>query len=267
MTHHDALDPQDEMRTLLAAGLGAEPTLRPGTVNTAVTAGRRRRATRLAVRTGATAAATATLAALIATLPTPTPGTPTAAADPLTGPLTLAGTANATPEPLRPDSFGPGNGRATDWTSDHLGTTLASLLPAGAKTVRAGDIPGRTFRVAWQSPAGSVDFVGGADHTADAPKVPFCAAIALPEVTPPPGVPGPQEVAPRTDCHLVELPSGGRGEAVTLTSRQDGRVSRYVRLQRADGRTVTLQQWTEQPGTGLDEAALLAIADDPTWQF
>ncbi|MFJ9448679.1 hypothetical protein ACIRRH_43905 [Kitasatospora sp. NPDC101235] len=270
MTHHDALDPQDEMRTLLAAGLGAEPTLRPGTVDAAVTAGRRRRGTRLAVRAAATMAATAALAALVATLPTgatPTPGAPVAAADPLTGPLTLAGSADATPEPLRPDSFGPGSGRATAWTSDHLGTTLASLLPAGAKTVRAGDIPGRSFRVAWQSPAGSVDFVGGADHTADAPKVPFCATIALPKITPRPGVPSPQEIAPRTDCHLVELPSGARGEAVTLTPRQDGRVSQYVRLQRADGRTVTLQQWAEQPDAGLDEAALLAIADDPTWQF
>ncbi|MEU3569426.1 hypothetical protein AB0E96_13525 [Kitasatospora sp. NPDC036755] len=270
MTHHDALDPQDDLRTLLAAGLGTEPPLRPGTVDTAVAAGRRRRGTRLAVRTGAATAATAALAALVAALPTattPAPGTPTAAADPLTGPLTLAGAAGAVPEPLRPDSFGPGSGRATDWTSDHLGTTLASLLPAGARTVGAGDIPGRSFRVAWQSPAGPVDFVGGADRTADAPKVPFCAAIALPRVTPRPGVPSPQEAAPRTDCHLVELPSGAHGEAVALTPRQGDRASLYIRLQRADGRTVTLQQWAEQPDAGLDEAALLAIADDPAWQF
>ncbi|MFD8705319.1 hypothetical protein ACFV1W_22345 [Kitasatospora sp. NPDC059648] len=273
MTHDNALDPQDEVRTLLAAGLGAEPTLRPGTVDAAVAAGRRRRGTRLAVRAGAGVAATAALAALVANLPgvtTPAPGTsgaPVAAADPLTGPLTLAGSADATPEALRPDSFGPGSGRATDWTSERLGSTLASLLPDGAKTVRAGDIPGRSFRVGWQSPAGPVDFVGGAERTADAPKVPFCAAIALPKVTARPGVPAPQDAAPRTDCHLVELPSGARGEAVTLTARQDGRASQYVRLQRADGRTVTLQQWAGQPDAGLDEAALLAIADAAAWQF
>ncbi|CAM5553274.1 hypothetical protein AB0F92_39840 [Kitasatospora aureofaciens] len=273
MTHHDALDPQDELRTLLAAGLGAEPTLRPGTVDAAVAAGRRRRGTRLAVRAGATVAVTAALAALVANLPgvtTPapsTPGNPVAAADPLTGPLTLAGAAGASAEPLRPDSFGPGSGRATDWTSDRLGTTLASLLPDGAKTVRAGDIPGRTFRVAWQSPAGPVDVIGGADRTADAPKVPLCATIALPKVTARPGVPSPQDAAPRTSCHLVELPSGARGEAVTLTLPQSGRTSQYIRLQRADGRTVTLQQWAEQPDAGLDEAALLAIADAPAWQF
>ncbi|MFD4656262.1 hypothetical protein ACFWP2_11610 [Kitasatospora sp. NPDC058444] len=270
MTHHDALDPQDDLRTLLAAGLGAEPTLRSGTVDAAVAAGRRRRGTRLAVRAGATAAGAAALAALVATVPTgttPAPGAPAAAADPLTGPLTLAGAAGATAEPLRPDSFGPGSGRATDWTSDHLGTTLAALLPAGATTVRPGDIPGRSFRVAWQSPAGPVDFVGGADHTADAPKVPLCATIALPKVTPRPGVPSPQDIAPRTDCRLVELPSGARGEAVTMTLPQSDRVSRYVRLQRPDGRTVTLQQWARQPDAGLDTAALLAIADDPAWQF
>ncbi|MFF2747814.1 hypothetical protein ACFVVA_19965 [Kitasatospora sp. NPDC058048] len=272
MTHHDALDPQDELRTLLAAGLGAEPPLRPGAVDTAVADGRRRRGTRLAVRAGASVAATAVLAALMATLPTATTpagtqGGPVAAADPLTGPLTLAGAAGATAEPLRPDSFGAGSGRATDWSSERLGATLASLLPGGATTVRAGDIPGRSFRVAWQSLASPVDFVGGAERTADGSKVPFCATIALPKVTPRPGVPSPQEVAPRTDCHLVELPSGARGEALTLTPRQDGRVSQYVRLQRADGRTVTLQQWAQQPDTGLDEAALLAIADNPAWQF
>ncbi|MEU7016380.1 hypothetical protein [Streptomyces sp. NPDC046385] len=272
MTHHDALDPRDELGTLLAAGLGAEPPLSPGTVDAAVAAGRRRRGTRLAVRAGASVAATAALTALVAAgLPTaadtPAPGNAVAAADPLTGPLTLAGSAGATPQPLRPDSFGTGNGRATEWTSDHLGTTLAGLLPAGGKTVRAGDIPGRTFRVAWQSPAGAVDFVGGADRTADAPKVPLCATIALPKVSPRPGVPSPQEVAPRTDCHLVELPSGARGEAVTLTLPQSGRTSLYVRLQRADGRTVTLQQWAEQPAAGLDTAALLAIADNSAWRF
>ncbi|WP_316524129.1 hypothetical protein [Kitasatospora brasiliensis] len=267
MTHHDALDPQDDLRTLLAAGLGAEPPLRPGTVDSAVVAGRRRRGTRLAVRAGAATAATAALAALVAALPTATtPGAPMAAADPLAGPLSLAGS-GASAEPLRPDSFGPGSGRATDWTSDHLGTTLASLLPAGGKTVGAGDIPGRTFRVNWQSPAGPVDFVGGADRTADAPKVPLCATIALPKVTPRPGMPSPQETAPRTDCHLVDLPSGAHGEAVTLTHPQSGHTSQYIRLQRADGRTVTLQQWAEQPDAALDEAALLAIADNPAWQF
>ncbi|MFI2608519.1 hypothetical protein [Kitasatospora sp. NPDC018619] len=271
MTHHDhRLDPQDDLRTLLATGLGAEPPLRPGTVDAAVSAGRRRRGTRLAVRAGAAAAVTAALAAVVATGPgtaPPAPGTPVAAADPLTGPLSLAGAAGASAEPLRPDTFGPGTGRATDWTSEHLAATLAGLLPAGPTTVRAGDIPGRSFRVAWQSPAGPVDFVGGADRTADAPKVPFCAAIALPAVTPRAGVPGPQEAAPRTSCHLVDLPSGAHGEAVTLTHPQSGRTSQYVRLQRADGRTVTLQQWSEHPDAALAEAALLAIADDPAWQF
>ncbi|MET8546832.1 hypothetical protein ABZW03_40405 [Kitasatospora sp. NPDC004799] len=269
MTHADALDPQDELRTLLAAGLGAEPTLRPGTVDAAVAAGRRRRGTRLAVRAGAATAATAALAALVATVPTgtaPAPGAPVAAADPLTGPLTLAA-AGASAEPLRPDSFGPGSGRATAWTSDRLATTLAGLLPAGATTVRAGDIPGRSFKVGWQSPAGPVDFVGGADRTADAPKVPLCATVALPEVTPRPGVPDPREIAPRTDCRVVDLPSGARGEALTMTLPADGRTSQYVRLQRADGRTVTLQQWAENPDGGLDTAALLALADDAAWQF
>ncbi|MFJ7906958.1 hypothetical protein [Kitasatospora sp. NPDC096204] len=267
---HDALDPQDELRTLLAAGLGAEPPLRPGAVDAAVVAGRRRRGTRLAVRVGAATAVTAALAAVVATVPTtaaPTPGATVAAADPLAGPLTLAGSEGASAVPLRPDSFGPGSGRATGWTSEHLATTLAGLLPAGPTTVGAGDIPGRSFRVAWQSPAGPVEFVGGADQTADAPKVPLCATIALPTVTPRPGVPSPQEVAPRTSCHLVDLPSGAHGEAMTLTHPQSGRTSQYVRLQRTDGRTVTLQQWTDQPDAGLAEAALLAIADNPAWQF
>ncbi|MFG2918702.1 hypothetical protein ACGF0D_38195 [Kitasatospora sp. NPDC048298] len=80
-------------------------------------------------------------------------------------------------------------------------------------------------------------------------------------------MPSPQEVAPRTSCHLVDLPSGAHGEAVTLTHPQNDRTSQYVRLQRTDGRTVTLQQWTDQPDAGLAEAALLAIADDPAWQF
>ncbi|MFE4972694.1 hypothetical protein ACFRAR_11300 [Kitasatospora sp. NPDC056651] len=270
MTHHDALDPQDDLRPLLATGLGAEPPLRPGTVDAAVAAGRRVHGTRLAVRAGTAVAATAALAALVATVPaTDAPATDTAvaAADPLTGPLALAGSAGASAEPLRPDSFGPGSGHATDWTSEHLAATLAGLLPAGPTTVRAGDIPGRSFRVAWQSPAGPVDFVGGADRTADAPKVPFCAAIALPVVTARPGVPSPQEAAPRNNCRLVDLPSGARGEAVTLTDPRSGSTSQYVRLQRADGRTVTLQQWTDHPDAALAEAALLAIADDAAWQF
>lgn len=273
MTHHDALDPQDDLRTLLAAGLGAEPPLCTGTVDAAVAAGRRHRGTRLAVRAGAAVAATAAVAALVATVPTtatpatPAPGATTAAADPLASPLALAGSAGASAEPLRPDSFGAGSGRATDWTSEHLAATLAGLLPAGPTTVGAGDIPGRSFRVAWQSPAGPVDFVGGAEHTADASNVPFCATVAQPVITPRPGVPSPQEVAPRTSCHLVDLPSGAHGEAVTLTLPQNGRTSQYVRLQRTDGRTVTLQQWTDQPDAALDETALLAIADNPAWQF
>ncbi|MGW4825802.1 hypothetical protein ACWEP4_44925 [Streptomyces sp. NPDC004227] len=254
MTHDHAVDGHDEMRALLAAGLDAEPPLRSDAVDAAVEAGRRRRGIRMATRTGVGVVATAALAVVVAYPtggPTPRPETTTVAADPLVGPLTLAGSTSAAPKPLRPDSYGSGSGRATGWSSEKLGNTLATLLPAGGKTVSSGDIPGRTFRVRWESAAGPVEFVGGAERTADAPKVPFCATIALPKVTPRPGVPSPQEAAPRTDCLVVKLPNGARGEAMTLTFPQDGHVSQYVRVQRADGRTVTLQQWAGKPGAAL----------------
>ncbi|MFE7634545.1 hypothetical protein ACFU7Z_11030 [Kitasatospora sp. NPDC057518] len=272
MTHDHALDGQDELRALLATGLGTEPPLPADSVDAAVAAGRRRSGVRLAVRAGAGVAAAAALTALLGGLPTGgaahDPGGTAVAADPLTGPLTLAGAAGDAPQPLRPDSFGPGGGRPTGWSSEQLGATLAGLLPAGGgTTVRGGDIPGRTFRVDWASPVGQVELVGGADRTADAPNVPLCATIALPKVTPRPGVPSPQEAAPRTNCQVAELPGGARGEAMTLTFPQGGRVSQYVRVQRADGRTVTLQQWVGASGAGLGTDELLAIADDPAWRF
>ncbi|MEV7780982.1 hypothetical protein [Kitasatospora sp. NPDC088351] len=272
----DALNEHDEVRTLLAAGLGAEPPLRADTVGAAVAAGRRRGTRRRLARAGAGVAATAALTALVVATPgtggaPAAPGTPgpaaVAAADPLAGPLVLAGSAGDAPQTLRPDSFGPGTGHPTDWTSRQLGDALAGLLPSGATTVREGDIPGRTFRVDWDGGTGPVEFIGGADRTADAPKVPFCARIALPKVTARPGVPAPADVVPTNDCQVVELADGARAETVTLTFPQDGRGSQYVRVQRADGRTVTLQQWTARPEAALETAALLAIANDPAWRF
>ncbi|MFB7571842.1 hypothetical protein [Streptomyces sp. NPDC056165] len=271
MTHNHALDGHDEMQALLAAGLDAEPPLRSGTVDAAVAAGRRRRGTRMATRVGVGVAATAAVAAVVG-YPTggatPGPDTTTVAADPLVGPLTLAGSTSAGAKPLRPDSFGSGSGQPTGWSSEKLGNTLAALLPAaGSKTVTSGEFPGRTFRVVWRSAAGPVEFHGGAEWTADAPKVPFCATIALPKFTPRPGAPSPQEVAPRTDCQVVKLPDGARGEAMTLTFPQDGEVSQYVRVERADGRTVVLQQWAGKPGAALKISDLVKIADNSAWRF
>ncbi|MFE4448814.1 hypothetical protein [Streptomyces sp. NPDC056820] len=221
-------------------------------------------------RVGVGVAATAAVAAVVgypAGGATPGPETTTVAADPMVGPLTLAGSTSAGAKPLRPDSFGSGSGQPTGWSSEKLGNTLAALLPAGGKTVTGGEFPGRTFRVVWRSAAGPVEFHGGAEWTADAPKVPFCATIALPKFTPRPGAPSPQEVAPRTDCQVVKLPDGARGEAMTLTFPQDGEVSQYVRVQRADGRTVVLQQWAGKPGAALKISDLVKIADNSAWRF
>ncbi|MER5352865.1 hypothetical protein ABT093_21345 [Kitasatospora sp. NPDC002551] len=273
MRHDDTHEDQEHIRLLLAAGLGSEPPLRGGTVEAAMAAGRRRSGVRRLARTGAGAGVTAALATLVVCLASAAPaGGPAVAAagapaDPLAGPVALVGESGETPQALRPDSFGPGADRPTAWTSQQLGATLAGLLPAGASDVRAGDIAGRTFRVAWSGAAGPVEFIGGAERTADAPKVPLCATVAFPKITPPPGQPTPEEVLPANRCELVDLPDGARAEAVTLTFPQSGRTSQYVRVLRADGRTVTLQQFPERPEGALDPTALLAIANDPAWRF
>ncbi|MFB7469651.1 hypothetical protein [Kitasatospora sp. NPDC056184] len=273
MRHHDTHDDQDDIRLLLAAGLGAEPPLRAGTVEAAMAAGRRRNGARRLARTGAGAGVTATLATVVVCLASATPtsapvAAPTATvADPLTGPVALVGEAGEAPQALRPDSFGPGADRPSGWTSERLGATLAGLLPPGASEVQAGDIAGRTFRVAWSGAGGPVRFIGGAERTADAPKVPLCATVAFPKITPLPGRPSPEEVSPTNRCEVVDLPDGGRAEAVTLTFPQGGRTSQYVRVLRADGRTVTLQQFPERPEGSLATTALLTIANDPAWRF
>ncbi|MER7706023.1 hypothetical protein ABTX81_24400 [Kitasatospora sp. NPDC097605] len=273
MRHDDTQDDQDHIRLLLAAGLGAEPPLRAGTVEAAMAAGRRRGGGRVLARTGVGAGVTAALAALVMCLGSAAPapasaGGPTVtAADPLTGPVALVGETGEVPQALRPDSFGASSDRPTGWSSERLGATLAGLLPSGAADVRAGDIAGRTFRVVWNGAAGPVEFIGGAERSADAPKVPLCATVAFPKITPAPGHPRPEEVLPKNRCELVDLPGGGRAEAVTLTFPQGGRTSQYVRVLRGDGRTVTLQQFPERPEGSLDTAALLAIANDPAWRF
>ncbi|MEU9848752.1 hypothetical protein [Streptomyces sp. NPDC047985] len=269
MNNHD-------VKTLLEAGLHDEPPLRTS-VDTVVTAGRRSRFR----RRGALAGAGLTAGAAVAALALVTPGvdagtTPSAAADPLVGPLVPAAADSAAPQTVRPDSFGSGTEHTTRWSSKRLAGTLVELLPPGKTTVQEGDFPGRTYRVQWDSGTGPVEFVGGAEYTAKAPQVPLCATIEMPKIAPRPGAPAPRDTAPKSDCQVVELPDGARAEAVTLRFPQDGQPSWYVRVLRKDGRTVTLQQWGDRPDAKrrdarsqpqLDTAAMLKIANDPAWKF
>ncbi|WP_335934705.1 hypothetical protein [Streptomyces sp. PTD5-9] len=266
-----------DVKTLLEAGLHAEPPLRTS-VDAVVSAGRRSRLR----RRGALAGAGLTAGAAVAALALVTPGAdagpaPSAAADPLVGPLVPAAADSAAPRSLRPDAFGPGTEHTTRWSSERLAGTLVRLLPPGKATVREGDFPGRTYRVRWDDGTGPVQFVGGAEYTAKGPQVPLCASITLPKVAPRPGAPAPRDAAPASDCQVVELADGARAEAVTLRLPEDGQQSWYVRVLRKDGRTVTLQQWAgrtdakETSGTRaqprLDTTAMLKIANDPAWKF
>ncbi|MEW2486372.1 hypothetical protein [Streptomyces sp. NPDC048411] len=267
-----------DVKTLLEAGLDDEPPVRIN-VDAAVSAGRRRRSVRrLALAGAGLTAGTAMAVVALTTTGAGTVPSPSAATDPLVGPMVLtASGAGSDSKPLRPDSFGPGREHTTHWRSEQLADTLVTLLPPGRTTVHEGDFPGRTYRVTWDDGTGPVNFIGGADYTADAPQVPLCARLATPKVTPRPGAPKPQDVAPSHECEVIDL-DGGRAEAVTLRFPQDGRVSQYVRVLRADGRTVTLQQWGGTPSSTrsrdtaasrppLGTAELLAIANDPAWRF
>ncbi|BAU87928.1 hypothetical protein SLA_7062 [Streptomyces laurentii] len=266
-----------DVKTLLEVGLHGEPPLRTS-VETVVTAGRRSRVRRRGALAGVGLTAGVAVAALALVVPGAGPGaTPSAAADPLVGPLVPAAADSAAPRSLRPDTFGPGTEHTTRWSSERLAATLVGLLPPGGATVSEADIPGRTYRVQWDGGTGPVEFVGGAEYTAKAPRVPLCASITMPKVAPRPGAPAPRDTAPASDCRVVELADGARAEAVTLRFPRDGQSSSYVRVLRKDGRTVSLQQWTGRPdaegapGTRsqpqLDTTALLKIANDPAWTF
>lgn len=266
-----------DVKTLLETGLGAEPPLRTS-VDTVVAAGRRSRAR----RRGALAGVGLTTGVAVAALALLTPGAgsataPSAAADPVVGPLVPAAAESEAPQTLRPDAFGPGTEHTTRWSSKQLADTLVGLLPPGKATVEEGDFPGRTYRVRWDDGTGPMEFVGGAEYTDKGPRVPLCATIKLPKDVSRPGAPATRHTAPASDCEVVELADGARAETVTLRFPQDGRPSWYVRVLREDGRTVTLQQWTARPDAKgahstpaqprLDVTALLRIANDPAWKF
>ncbi|PWI08099.1 hypothetical protein DIZ27_24570 [Streptomyces sp. NWU339] len=253
-----------DVRNLLQAGIGEEPPVRT-TVDAVVAAGRRVRTRRRLALTGAgvTAAAAAVVLAVVA--PGAGPEASVSAADP----LVPAGVGTDEAGPLRPDSFGPGIEHTVRWSGKRLADNLVALLPQGRTTTQDGDIKGRTFRVTWDNGDGEVTFTGSVGYTAKESHVPFCAKIAVPKITPRPGMPAPEDVAPREDCETVELADGARAESVTLRFPATGSESQYVRVKRTDGRTVALQQWTDQPTKQppLDADALLDIANSPTWRF
>ncbi|MEU0831763.1 hypothetical protein [Streptomyces sp. NPDC005969] len=257
-----------DVRNLLEAGIGEEPPVRT-TVDAVVTAGRRTRTRRRLALTGAGVTSAAAVAVLALVAPGAGPATSVSAADLLVGPLVPAGVGTDEARPLRPDSFGPGIEHTTRWSSKRLADTLVTLLPEGRTTTKDGEFKGRTFQVDWDNGGEVVTFIGSAEYTDKAPKVPFCAEIALPKLTPRPGAPAPQDVMPRENCETVELADGARAESVTLRFPEDGRESQYVRVERKDGRTVALQQWTDRPTkqVPLDADALLDIANSPSWRF
>lgn len=134
MNNHD-------VKTLLEAGLRDEPPLRTS-VDTAVAAGRRTLVRRRGALAGAGLTAGAAVAALALVTPGADPGTPpSAAADPLVGPLVPAAAGSAAPQTLRPDAFGPGTEHTTRWSSKRLADTLVGLLPPGKATVREETSP------------------------------------------------------------------------------------------------------------------------------
>ncbi|MEV7797324.1 hypothetical protein AB0O68_36135 [Streptomyces sp. NPDC087512] len=260
MSHQD-------VRNLLQAGIGQEPPVR--TVDAVVTAGRRVRTRRRLALTGAGVTSAAAVAVLALVAPGAGPATHVSAADLLVGPLVPAGSGSDEARPLRPDSFGPGIEHTTRWSSKRLADTLVALLPKGRTTTHDGDIKGRTFHVTWGNRGEEVTFIGSAEYTDKAPDVPLCAKIPLPKITPRSGAPVRQDVMPSEDCKTVELADGARAESVTVRLPADGRESQYVRVERKDGRTVALQQWTDRPTkrAPLDTDALLEIANSPSWRF
>ncbi|MFI9625153.1 hypothetical protein [Streptomyces sp. NPDC052042] len=257
-----------DVRNLLEAGIGEEPPVRT-TVDAVVTAGRRSRTRRRLAFTGAGVTSAAAVAVLALVAPGAGPAPSASAADLLVGPLVPAGVGIDEARPLRPDSFGPGIEHTTGWSSKRLADTLVTLLPEGRTATKDGEFKGRTFHVDWANGGEEVTFIGSAGYTAKEPRVPFCAKSALPKITPRAGAPKPQDVREREVCETVELADGARAESVTLWFPEDGRESQYVRVERKDGRSVALQQWTDRPTkrVPLDAAALLDIANSPSWRF
>jgi hypothetical protein len=122
--------------------------------------------------------------------------------------------------------------------------------------------------VTWDNGGEKVTFIGSVGYTAKESHVPFCAKIPLPKITHRDGT-TPQDVMPREDCETVELADGARAESLTMRFPADGRESQYVRVERKDGRTVALQQWTDRPTkqVPLGADALLDIVNSPSWRF
>ncbi|MEV7796283.1 hypothetical protein AB0O68_30500 [Streptomyces sp. NPDC087512] len=256
-----------DVRNLLEAGIGEEPPVRT-TVDAVVAAGRRTRTRRRLALTGAGVTSAAVVAVLALAAPGAGPAANVSAADPLLGPLVPAGMGTDEARSLRPDSFGPGIEHTTRWSSKRLADTLVTLLPEGRTTTHDGDIKGRTFRVTWDNGGQKVTFIGSVGYTAKESHVPFCAKIPLPKITHRDGT-TPQDVMPREHCETVELADGARAESLTMRFPADGRESQYVRVERKDGRTVALQQWTDRPTkqVPLDTDALLDIVNSPSWRF
>ena len=257
-----------DVRNLLEAGIGEEPPVRT-TVDAVVAAGRRTRTRRRLALTGAGVTSAAAVAVLALVAPGAGPATSVSAADLLGGPLVPAGFGTDEARPLRPDSFGSGIEYTTHWSSKRLADTLVALLPEGRTATKDGEFKGRTFQVDWDNGSEEVTFIGSAGYTAKESHMPFCAKIALPKITPRPGVPAPQDVMPREDCETVELADGAQAESLTLRFPADGRESQYVRVERKDGRTVALQQWADRPTKQVPLYAdtLLGIANSPSWRF
>jgi hypothetical protein len=269
----------EEVKALLASGLSGEPPVRIS-IDEVVAAGHRRRSRRrMTLASGGLSLAAAAVFGLLM-LPGAEPASGSGhTGDPLVGPLVPVGQDGAvTAQGVRPDAVPGGTEHTSGWTGGKLGETLVTLLPGGKATALEGDIPGRTYRVTWTpTNGGAIDIVGGADRTAEAPQVPLCAKVVMPDHPSRPGAPSTEDASALQSCETLDLDGGGKAEALTLRSPDGRRVSHYVRAVRADGRTVTIQMWnghgdgdrwvTSTPEPPLGTAELVRIANDAAWRF